>query len=92
MLRSLVGSEMCIRDRISRVHLHRKLKELTQLTASDYIRSVRLKRAAELISSRKMNVSEVAYATGFANLSHFSAAFKNYYGVSPRDYGNEQLT
>jgi len=77
---------------ISRVHLHRKLKELTQLTASDYIRSVRLKRAAELISSRKMNVSEVAYATGFANLSHFSAAFKNYYGVSPRDYGNEQLT
>ncbi|MDD4920526.1 MAG: two-component regulator propeller domain-containing protein [Bacteroidales bacterium] len=77
---------------ISRVHLHRKLKELTQLPASDYIRSVRLKRAAELISSRKMNVSEVAYATGFANLSHFSAAFKNYYGVSPRDYGNEQST
>jgi YesN/AraC family two-component response regulator len=74
---------------ISRVHLHRKLKELTQLTASDYIRSMRLKRAAELIRCKKMNISEAAYATGFSNLSHFSAAFKDYFGVSPREYGNE---
>ncbi len=73
---------------ISRVHLHRKLKELTQLSASDYIRSMRLKRAAELIRCKKMNISEAAYATGFSNLSHFSAAFKDYFGVSPREYGN----
>jgi AraC-like DNA-binding protein len=49
---------------------------------------MRLKRAAELIRCKKMNISEAAYATGFSNLSHFSAAFKDYFGVSPREYGN----
>lgn len=72
----------------SRVHLHRKLKELTRLSASDYMRSIRLKRAAELIRCKKMNISEAAYASGFSNLSHFSAAFKDHFGVTPREYGN----
>jgi signal transduction histidine kinase/ligand-binding sensor domain-containing protein/DNA-binding response OmpR family regulator len=68
---------------ISRVHLHRKLKELTNLTTRDLIRNIRLKQAAELITKKGLTVSEVAFAVGFANVNSFSVAFKELHGVSP---------
>ncbi|MDO4461555.1 MAG: two-component regulator propeller domain-containing protein [Bacteroidia bacterium] len=71
---------------ISRVHMHRKLKELTGQSAREYILSVRLRQAAILLAEKKLNISEVAYALGFSNLSHFSTAFKKAYGISPKDY------
>lgn len=71
---------------MSRVHMHRKLKELMSISARDLIRSVRLKQAATLLKSKKLAVSEVAYATGFSNLSYFSNAFREFYGISPTDY------
>ena len=74
---------------ISRVHLHRKMKELTGQTPHDFIRNIRLKKAATLLSSGDMNVSEVMYACGFSNAASFSTVFKKLYGVSPRDYMNE---
>ena len=74
---------------MSRVHMHRKLKELTGQSARDFIKSVRLKQAADLLTSKKLTVSEVAYALGFSNISHFSNAFKEFYGMSPRDYGEK---
>ncbi|MEZ5070118.1 MAG: response regulator [Bacteroidales bacterium] len=65
---------------ISRVHLHRKLKELTNQSASDYIRNIRLHQAATLLCRDKsMNVSEVAYAVGFTSVGHFSNAFKKFW-------------
>lgn len=73
---------------MSRVHMHRKLKELTNQSARDFIRGIRLKQAASLLTSKKLSVSEVAYATGFSNLSHFSNSFKEFYGVSPSEYIN----
>lgn len=73
---------------MSRVHMHRKLKELTNQSARDFIRGIRLKQAATLLSEKKLSVSEVAYATGFSNLSHFSNSFKEFYGVSPTEYAN----
>lgn len=73
---------------MSRVHMHRKLKELTNQSARDFIRGIRLKQAATLLASKKLSVSEVAYATGFSNLSHFSNSFKEFYGVSPSEYIN----
>lgn len=73
---------------MSRVHMHRKLKELTNQSARDFIRGIRLKQAATLLSEKKLSVSEVAYATGFTNLSHFSNTFKEFYGVSPTEYIN----
>lgn len=73
---------------ISRVHLHRKLKELTSQSARDFIRGIRLKQAASLLTNKKLSVSDVAYATGFTNLSHFSNAFKEFYGLSPSEYAN----
>lgn len=71
---------------ISRVHMHRKLKELTGQSAREYILTVRLNQAAILLAEKKLNISEVAYALGFSNLSHFSTAFKKAFGVSPKDY------
>lgn len=71
---------------ISRVHLHRKLKELINTSSRDLIRTERLKQAGVLLRSKKLTVSEVAYASGFSNLSHFSIVFKEFYGLAPSDY------
>lgn len=75
---------------ISRVHLHRKMKELTGQTPHDFIRNIRLKQAAKLLAQGNMNVTEVMYACGFGNAASFSTIFKRFYGMSPRDYMIEQ--
>ena len=74
---------------ISRVHLHRKMKELTGQTPHDFIRNLRLKKAAQLLTVQGMNVTEVMYACGFSNAASFSTLFKKVYGMSPRDYMKE---
>lgn len=71
---------------ISRVHLHRKLKELTNQSTRDLIRNVRLKQAAMLLADKKHNISEIAALTGFTNVAYFSTAFKELYGMSPTTY------
>jgi AraC-like DNA-binding protein len=71
---------------ISRSHLHRKMKELTSQTTVDLIRSIRLQRAARLLSEGKMSVSDVMYACGFSFASSFTTTFKKFYGVSPTEY------
>jgi YesN/AraC family two-component response regulator len=75
---------------LSRVHLHRKMKELTGQTPHDFIRNIRLKQAANLLASHNMNITEVMYACGFNNAASFSTIFKKFYGMSPRDYMNER--
>ena len=87
----LTNSDLCvdmIADEvgISRVHLHRKMKELTGQTPHDFIRNIRLKQAATLLATKNMNITEVVYACGFSNAASFSTMFKNVYGMSPREY------
>ena len=77
---------------ISRVHLHRKMKELTNQTPHDFIRNLRLKQAANLLANQHQNVTEVMYACGFSNAASFSTIFKKFYGMSPRDYMKEHMT
>jgi len=77
---------------LSRVHVHRKLKELTNLSARDFIKNIRLQQAAALLKEKKLTISEVAYATGYTNLSHFSSSFKEVYGMSPKEYMQEHLS
>ena len=76
---------------MSRVHMLHKLKELTNQSARDFIRSIRLKQAANLLREKNLSVSEVAYATGFSNLSHFSNTFRDFYGISPSEYKEQQM-
>ena len=71
---------------ISRVHLYRKLKDMTGISVSEFIRNIRMKQASVLLKEKKMNISQVAYAVGFANSTHFSSVFKKYYGFSPKEY------
>lgn len=71
---------------LSRVQLHRKLKELTGISTSEFIRNIRLKQAATLLAKKQMNISQVAYAMGFTSQAHFSTVFKKTYGLSPSDY------
>lgn len=76
---------------ISRVHLHRKLKELTSQSTRDLIRNIRLQQAATLLSTKSLTVSEVAAATGFTNLTHFSTSFKDMYGIPPMAYMEKHM-
>ena len=76
---------------ISRVHLHRKLKELTNQTTRDFIRNIRLKQAAELLSKKRYTIAEVADLTGFTNPNNFSTAFKDLYGMPPSIYMEQHL-
>lgn len=70
----------------SQKQLYRKLKTLTGQTTVDYIRTVRLKKAALLLSRKTFSVSEIMYMVGFSNHSYFSKRFQEHFGKSPKDY------
>ena len=74
---------------LSRVQLHRRMKEITGISTGEFIRNIRLKKAAELLSEKKVNVSQVAYMVGFSSHTHFSTAFRKFYGMSPTEYINK---
>jgi YesN/AraC family two-component response regulator len=71
---------------ISRAQLHRKMKEMTGLPISEFIRNIRLEQAVRLLKEQKINVTQVAYSVGFSNLAHFSTVFRKQFGVSPSEY------
>ena len=71
---------------ISRVQLHRKLKALTGLSATQYITMIRLKKSVALLESACGNISEIAYECGFSNPSYFAKSFKKMYNLSPTQY------
>ena len=71
---------------LSRSQLHRRMKELTGITPSDFIRNLRLEQAARLLRERKANISQVAYTLGFNTPGNFSKAFKQHFGMSPTEY------
>jgi signal transduction histidine kinase/DNA-binding response OmpR family regulator/predicted negative regulator of RcsB-dependent stress response len=71
---------------MSKMQLYRKLKALTGQSPSEFMRNLRLKRAASLISQRSGNISEIAYSVGFNNLSYFAKCFKELYQVTPSEY------
>ena len=74
---------------LSRTHLYRKIKEMTGLTAIEFIRNMRLQCAAKLLHQNKLYVSEVAYMCGFKELSYFRKVFREMYGMSPQEYAGQ---
>jgi transcriptional regulator GlxA family with amidase domain len=76
-------AELCEALGMSRAQIYRKFKLLTDRTPHDYLRSYRLQRAKELLLTTKLKVSEVAYRTGFKNVSHFSRIFAEEFGKNP---------
>ena len=71
---------------ISRAQLHRKMKEMTGISTSEFIRNIRLEQAARLLKEQKVNITQVAYSVGFSNLAHFSTIFRKHFGLSPSEY------
>ena len=74
---------------LSRMQFHRKLKAVTGLTATEFIRSQRLKLAASLLKSSDVNVSEICYQVGFNNPSYFAKCFKEAFGCLPSEFGKK---
>jgi DNA-binding response OmpR family regulator/two-component sensor histidine kinase len=74
---------------MSKMQLYRKLKALTDQSPSEFIRTLRLKRAASMISQRSGSISEIAYTVGFNNLSYFAKCFKEMHGVAPSEYAGQ---
>ncbi len=77
---------------VSRMQLYRKLHAITEMTVKEFIRDIRLKRAAQLLIQKKMNISEVAYAVGFKDLSHFRKSFKQEFSMSASEYMDKHST
>ena len=74
---------------VNPTNLYRKIKALTGQTATEFIRNIRLKRAAQLFKNEKhLNVSEVMYMVGFTHRSYFTRCFKELFGVSPKSYNS----
>ena len=71
---------------MSRVHLYKKLLQITGKTPIEFIRVIRLKRAAQMLRESQQNVSEIAYQLGFNNPKYFSKYFKDEFGVLPSVY------
>jgi AraC-like DNA-binding protein len=71
---------------MSRTQVHRKLTALTGQSATEFIRTLRLKRAAQLLRQKSGSVSEIAYQTGFNNLSYFTKSFKEVFGTAPSEF------
>lgn len=71
---------------LSRMQLHRKLKALTGLSTTEFIRSQRLKTAASLLRSADLTISEIAYTVGFNTPSYFIKCFKEVYHCTPNEY------
>lgn len=75
---------------MSRVHLYKKLLALTGKTPIEFIRTIRLQRAAQLLEKSQLTVSEVAYEVGFNNPKYFTRYFKEQFNILPSVYAAEK--
>ncbi|OFY67094.1 MAG: hypothetical protein A2V64_02690 [Bacteroidetes bacterium RBG_13_43_22] len=71
---------------VSRMQLYRKFSALTKMTVKEFIRNIRLKRATQLLLEKKLTVSEIAFAVGFKDLSHFRKCFRQEFGMNASEY------
>lgn len=74
----------------SKSTLHRKLKSLTGLSPGEFIRNIRLKHAAMMLTKNAGNISEIAFSVGFNDPKYFSRCFKIEFGLTPREYQESQ--
>lgn len=74
--------ELCL----GRTKLYQRVKEICNQSLADYIRNMRLEKAAYLLLNSTMNISEIIMEVGFVNNSHFTKVFKQKYGTTPSEY------
>ncbi len=71
---------------VSRTHLYRRMKNRLDVSPSDYIRNIRLKKACELLKNDDLDITQISYALGFSSQSQFSTTFKRFMGMTPSEY------
>ena len=71
---------------LSKTHLNRKLQSIVDLTPLQFIRSIRLKRAAQLLTNSQYNINEISYMVGFNTLKYFNSHFKEEFQMTPSQY------
>ncbi|MFZ1517343.1 MAG: two-component regulator propeller domain-containing protein [Ignavibacteriaceae bacterium] len=71
---------------MSRAQLHRKIKAVTNQSASEFIRNFRLQRASELLKQNAGNIAEISYRVGFSSQAYFTKMFQQLYGLTPLDF------
>lgn len=79
-------AQLCRELAVSRTQLYRKFKSVSNQSIADYFKLLRLFKSKSLLSTTKMNVTEVAFASGFKNLSYFSREFTHQFGKSPKEF------
>jgi YesN/AraC family two-component response regulator len=79
---TLFAQEACV----SRSLLHLKLKKIVSLSASEFIRRIRLQKATELLKGTDYTIAEIAYKVGYSDSNYFSRSFKDLYQVNPSEY------
>jgi len=77
---------LCDKLMLSQSQVYRKIKALTDLSTSEFIRTIRLKKAAQLLQTHKYKVNQVAYEVGFNDPSYFTKCFTLLFGQKPSDY------
>jgi two-component system, sensor histidine kinase ChiS len=75
----------------SRMQLYRKLTSLAGQTPSQFVRTIRLKRAAQMLTNKTDNVTQIAYSVGFNSLAYFSKCFKDQFGVTPGQFADKEV-
>jgi DNA-binding response OmpR family regulator len=83
---SFAVDQLLVKIGMSRSQLYRKFKAISDKNPSEYIRILRLQHACDLIQNNGYTISEVAYMSGFENISYFNTCFKRHFGVSPGKY------
>ncbi|GAB3962169.1 hypothetical protein GCM10028805_62610 [Spirosoma harenae] len=76
---------------LSRTQLHRKLTALTEQSPNEFIRAIRLSRAASLLGQQGGNVADVAYQVGFSSPNYFTKCFRDVYGQTPTEYASGRV-
>lgn len=77
---------LCVEMGMSRSSLYRKFADITGQKPTEFVRAIRLRRAAEMIKAGDRAISEIAYMCGFSSPSYFNRRFKEMFGVSPTEY------
>lgn len=76
---------------MSRAQLYRKIHAVSGQSVKEFIRIIRLKKAAELLISSDMTISEIAYNVGFNSQSYFTTSFTEYFGINPSKYAEKHI-
>lgn len=81
--------DLCTEVGLGRTNLYKKIQTITGMTPASFIRSIRLKKAAVMLKSTDMNISEIADRVGFGNIKYFNKHFKDEFGMTPTQFKKE---